>query len=323
MGLIAVTGASGFIGRHTCELLLTQGFDVRAVLRRPGGVPGCESVIADPLDADQMAAALAGASAVVHLAGRAHILRERSRDALAEFRRVNVEGSRALAAAASRAGVGQVVFVSSIAAVAVASAVPIGEDFPPAPGTPYGISKLEAEHALRETLPLDGVSCTILRPPMVFGPGMRGNPRALLRLIARGVPLPVGGVGGKRSMLYVANLAAAIGHVLASPPPTGIYHLADDPPLTISEFAERLGTALGRPARIVSVPLGMMTALARLGDHLEALLPVPITTDRLRRALGPLLVDARRFADVTAFRAPVPLDEAMRVTAAWAAASSA
>ena len=321
--LIAVTGANGFIGRHTCELLRSAGFSVRAIVRRPSEVSGCENVTSDILDADQMAIALAGASAVVHLAGRAHVIQEKSQDALTEFRRVNVGSSRALASAVARSGVGQVVFVSSIAAVAVTSATPLSENYPPAPATPYGISKLEAEQALLSMLPLEEINCTVFRPPMVFGPGMRGNPRTLLKLVAHGVPLPLGGIGGKRSMIYVMNLAAAIGRVLTSPIPTGTYHLADNPPLTIAEFAKHLGVAMGRPARIVSVPLGILGALARLGDRVEGVLPVPVNTERLRRVVGPYLVDARRFAELTGFRPPVSLDDAMRATAEWARTNSA
>lgn len=315
--LVAVTGASGFIGRHTCAWLSANGFRVRAILRRPGQVPGCEVEVADPLDAERMTAALAGATAVVHLAGRAHVLQERSTDALAEFRRVNVGGSRAVAEAASRSGVTHFVLLSSMAAVAVSAATPLAEDQAPEPGTPYGVSKLEGEQAVL-SMASQRMTCTILRPPMVHGPGMQGNPASLLRLLRRGVPLPIGGIGGKRSMIFVENLAAAIGHALASPLGNGTYHLADDQPLTIAEFAEHLGAAMGRPARIVAVPLGALGAAARLGDHLEGFLPMPLTTERLRRVVGPFLVDARRFA-ATGFRAPVPLDEAMRITAASSA----
>lgn len=316
--LIAVTGASGFIGRHTCAWLISNGFGVRAILRRPGEVAGCEVAVADLLDPDQVTTALAGATAVVHLAGRAHVLQERAPHALAEFRRVNVGGSRAVAQAAERAGAVQFVLVSSMAAVAVAAATPLAEDHEPAPGTAYGVSKLEGEEAVLSTVSQE-MKCTILRPPMVYGPGMQGNPASLLRLLKRGVPLPIGGIGGKRSMIFVENLAAAIGHALASRLATGTYHLADDPPLTIAEFAEHLGAAMGRPARIVDVPLGMLGAAARLGDHLEWLLPVPLTSERLRRVVGPFLVDARHFA-ATGFRAPVSLGEAMRITAASSSA---
>jgi nucleoside-diphosphate-sugar epimerase len=272
-------------------------------------------VIADPLDAELVAAALTGTSAVVHLAGRAHVLHERSVDPLVAFRRVNVEGSKVLAEAALRAGVGHVVFISSIAAAAVTSEVPVDELFPPAPSTPYGISKLEAEQVFLEAASGAGMRCTILRPPMVIGLGMRGNPRTLLRLIARGVPLPLGGVGGKRSMLGVENLAAAIAYVIASPPPTGVYHLADHPPMTVAEFAVGLGTGLGRSARIVSVPFGLLVAMARLGDVLAPVLPTPLTSDRLARAVGPLIVDSRKFAAATGYTPAISLDEAVRRSA--------
>jgi len=313
--IVAVTGASGFIGRYTCASLLARGFRVRALLRRSIQVPGCDNVVLDPADGAGLAAALAGVSSLVHLAGRAHVLHEGSGDALAEFRRVNVEGSRIVAEASARAGVGHLLFVSSIAAVVVTSEVPVDESVTPAPGTPYGISKLEAEQVFVRVAADTGMRCTILRPPMVIGPGMRGNPRTLLGLIARGVPLPLRGVGGKRSMLYVENLAAAIVHAIASPPPSGIYHLADTPPMTVAEFAEGLGAAQGRSPRIVAVPFGWLVAMARIGDFLAPMLPMPLTSDRLRRAVGPLVVDSRKFASVTGFVSPISLDEALRRTA--------
>ena len=150
---------------------------------------------------------------------------------------------------------------------------------------------------------------------MVIGPGMRGNPRTLLGLVARGVPLPLRGVGGKRSMLYVENLAAAIVHAVASPASSGVYHLGDTPPMTVAEFAVALGAAWGRVPRVVAVPYGWLMAMARVGDLLAPVLPMPLTTDRLRRAVGPLVVDSRKFSSATGFVPPFTMDEALRRTA--------
>lgn len=318
-GLVLVTGAGGFIGGAVCATLQAAGHSVRGLARPCATLPAgvTRASCADVLDRTAVRAAVAGAGAVVHLAGRAHMMRELAGDPAREFHRVNVGGTEVVAEEAARAGVECFVLLSSVAAVAVASDELLDEHTPPRPVSPYGASKLAAERRLAE-IAGDGMRAPVLRPPLVYGPGMKGNPLRLFRLVDRGVPLPLGGIRNRRSVAYVGTVAGAVAAlVAASEARAGAFYVADGQDVTSEELARAVGAALGKPARVVRLPRLLMRAAAAVGDAFAALAPVPLTSDALDRFTGSLAVDTGRLARVTGFRPSTTLADGLRATASW------
>lgn len=320
-----MTGAAGFIGRHVCAHLAALGHPVRAVVRRPTGGWGDgveECLVPDLLGGGALAAAFAGCDAVVHLAGRAHVLRERAPDPAAEFWRANVDVTARALDAAAAAAAHTFLLMSSVAAAAEPEAYP-GADAPPHSATPYGASKRAAEAHVRRAAPGLGVRAPVLRPPMVYGPGMRGNPLRLFRLIDRGLPLPLGAVRNRRSMLYVGNLVGAVAAALASPAASDTYAVADGAPLSTADFVRRAARALGRPARLLPVPPGLLWGAGAAGDFLARLMPIPITSAMLESLIGSLVVDDTPLRAATGWRPRHTVDDGLRRTAAWYRAACA
>jgi nucleoside-diphosphate-sugar epimerase len=258
--LIALTGATGFIGRRLLKELPRRGFRVRVLLRRPTEVAlDCGSAIIGDLARPQnMAAALADVNAVIHSAGVAHAMSGVPAD---DYRILNTEATIALARAAERARVKRFVFLSSIRAqVGPSAAGVVTEALTPQPTDDYGRSKLAAEQGLA-TLGIDWVA---LRPVLVYGPGVKGNVAALVRLARTPYPLPLGGLAAKRSLIAVDNLVDAIETVLSAPAPLRRpLIVADAEPLTVAEMIAALRAGLGRrpglipvPARVLALALG-------------------------------------------------------------------
>jgi UDP-glucose 4-epimerase len=262
---VLVTGATGFVGRAVVAALAADGNEVRAAVRHmpspplpPGVAVAYHGDLAKPID---WAPLLAGIDSVVHLAGIAH-----AGPGMAEERYdlVNHRATESLAAAARAAGIARFVFVSSIRAQTGPTADHVvTEADEPRPTDPYGRSKLAAERAVQRS----GVAFTILRPVLVYGAGAKGNLRALMRLAALPVPLPFGALAARRSLLSLANLAAAISFVLRHKTCAGeTYVVADPAPLTIAEIVAALRHGLGRKPGLVAVPPALLRlALAALG----------------------------------------------------------
>lgn len=259
-GLIALTGATGFIGQHLLRELPKRGYRIRALLRRPTDLPvsAASAVIGDIVRPRNMAAALEGVDAVIHSAGLAHAMSGEPAD---DYRILNTEATINLARAAGRAGVRRFVFLSSIRAQTgpVADAV-LTEADQARPTDDYGRSKLAAEQGLAE-LDLDWVA---LRPVLVYGPGVKGNMAQLLRLARLPYPLPLGGLGARRSLLSADNLVAAIDAVLAaSGPLRRPLVVADREALTVAEMIAALRRGLGRGASLFPFPGALMRALCQ------------------------------------------------------------
>ena len=266
-GHVALTGATGFIGRHLLRSLTERGYRVRVLLRRPVEVPegAASAVVGDLTRPMNMAAALSDIDAVVHSAGLAHAMTGAPED---DYRTLNTEARRRRAEAAARAGVRRFVFLSSIRAQCGATSPhEVGEDDAPAPTDAYGRSKLEAERALAETR-LDWVA---LRPVLVHGPGVKGNMAALLRLARSPYPLPLGGLSGRRSLISTESLAAAVDTVLKAPGPLNRALVAADPdPQTLPEMVAALRRGLDRAPRLLPVPAGLLGLACRLTGRDEA-----------------------------------------------------
>jgi len=264
--LIALTGATGFIGRRLLAELPKRGYRVRVLLRRPAPVPegATSAVIGDIAQPSNMAAALRDVDAVIHSAGLAHAMSGLPED---DYRAINTQATIGLARAAERAGVRRFVFLSSIRAQAGPSAHEVlTEDLEPRPTDAYGRSKREAEQGLDET----GLDWAALRPVLVYGPGVKGNMASLLRLARTPWPLPFGGLQARRSLLSLDNLAAAVDTVLAAPGPLRRPLIVADPdPVTVPEIVAALRAGLGRRPGLIPVPAALLQAAAVLAGRRE------------------------------------------------------
>lgn len=317
-GAVVVTGASGFVGSALCADLLARGARVRAVVRDARRAPaGTDPVVVGDLDdAPALRRAMHGAEAVVHLAARVHVMDARTDDAAA-YSRTNVEGTRTLLDAAQAAGVPRFVFASSVKAVGEWSDAPWTERTPPRPQDAYGRSKLAAEALVREAQ-ARGLHAPILRLPLVYGPGVRGNLLRLLGALHRGRPLPFGALRNRRSLLALPNLVAAVRAVLDAPAAGAeTLFVSDDHDVSSAELCRLLAAGLGRPPRLVPLPAGALLALGRVGDVLRRAVPVPFDSAAAQRLTGSLQVDVSRLRRVAGWRPLLTPAEGLAETGAW------
>jgi nucleoside-diphosphate-sugar epimerase len=313
---ILVTGANGFMGTHLVAYLRAQGHEVREASRRANPNDPTAVFVADYRDPVSSARAVRNMDAVVHLAARVHILRENASDSLAAFRAVNVDGTRQLAVAARDAGVRHFLFASSLHVVGTTSVVPWTEGDAAHPVTAYGISKHEAELVLR-TLARPSFAVTALRIPLTYGAGVGANMLRFLRLVHRGVPLPFGSIENARSYIGIGNLVRAMEiALLAGPRADGTFFVNDRRDLATRDLARLAGEALGRPARLVSVPAGLLVAAGRCGDIINRLRPFPLRSETLRQLIGNLQASSDRFRDVTGFVPTIRVEDSLAEAAA-------
>ena len=312
-GVVVVTGASGFIGHALVGHFASTGRPFRAVVRRHDGdvKPGSATVpdLATAPDAE-LDAIVANASAIVHLAGRTHVLNETAARPAAAYVSANVAATARLARAAISAGVRRFVLASTVKVNGEYSAPtrPLRPDDPPDPRDDYARSKRDAERELAGIASATGMAPIVLRLPLVYGPGVKGNLVALMDEIARGGRLPLGAIHNRRSLLYVGNLVEAIDAVLDAPdPPSGVHFVADGESVAVPELATAIGLALGVPARLTAVPVWLL----RLGGSLSGRRAL------VERLAGTLEVDTASLAATTGWRPRYRLAEGLAATAAW------
>ncbi len=279
--MILVTGSNGFVGSALCRSLRERALALRAAVRKGSGPD--QIAVGELNGATDWRAALAGCDSVIHLAARVHVMADRDSDPLRAYREVNVAASVNLARQAHAAGVRRFVFVSSIKVNGEGtSATPYRASDVPAPCDPYGVSKLEAETALLELGRETGMEIVIVRPPLVYGPGVKANFLNLIKLVRKGIPLPFGRVVQRRSMVALDNLVDLLIVCTHHPRAVGqVFLVSDGADLTIGELVTMIARAMGKRIILLPVPAGLMRAGA-------ALLGKSAIADRL---LGALQVD--------------------------------
>jgi len=306
---ILVTGARGFVGRAVCEHLAGAGHAVRAAARAPlaAGTAGAFFPVRDVCDPVGWDAALSGCEVVVHLAGLAHL--PRGAFAAHEVERVNADGTANVAALAARAGVRRFVLMSSVKASGDASVgAPMTEEDAPRPVDAYGRAKLAAERRLIELARQGGMAFTVLRPPLVYGPGVRANFLALMRAVRARRPLPLASVRNARSLVYVGNLAAAVAACVGHPGAADrVFLVSDGEDVSTPGLLRGVAAALGVRPVLFPFPPALLRATATLVGRGE----------QAARLLDSLQLDTARIRGELGWRPPFSLAEGLAATASW------
>lgn len=306
---VLITGANGFVGSGVCSRLLRAGIQVRPVVRTAyyseSPVNSLAPVVAH-LQADtDWAASLKGVTEVIHLAARVHVMDEQTVDPLGAYRQVNVAITLNLARQAATAGVRRFLFVSSIKVNGEATLAgrPFTADDTPAPLHPYGVSKLEAEQGLRDIEAQTGMEVVIVRPPLVYGPGVKANFASMMRWVARGTPLPLGAIHNARSMVALDNLVDLLVICLNHPAAAGqTFLVSDGEDASTTELLRRTARAMGKKAFLLPVPVfALELAAALLGKRIVA-----------ERLCGSLQVDIDKTRRMLGWTPPLTLDQGLK-----------
>ena len=313
---VLVTGANGLVGVALTRALAVRGIAFHAAVRRASPLPARQGEpwhVVGNVDANtDWSGALGGVDVVVHLAARVHVMHERQHDPLTQYRTVNTAGTLNLARQAAAAHVRRFVFMSSAKVCGEGQLKPdmppYTEMDPPAPADGYAISKLEAEQGLCELAASDTMELTILRPPLVYGPGVGANFLRLLEAVQRGWPLPLSGVKNRRSLIYVENLVDAVLSSLTHPRAANkTFLVSDGEAVSTPELIRCLAEALERPAHLFNVPPGLI----RLGGTLCG------KAKAVERLLGSLSLDSRAIRRELAWIPPFTLSQGLRETDCW------
>lgn len=310
---VLVTGPNGFVGRALCRQLAETGLRVTGLVRRAGVCPpeASEWIVAgnDFADLERKWDPQLKPECVVHLAARVHVLRDSAPDAEAAFHATNVDLALRLARTAHARGVSRFVFVSSIKALGDNDhGHALREDDEPSAADAYGRSKWAAEKVLRALAAETGLDVVIVRPPLVYGPEVSANFLALLDAVWRRIPLPLGAVHARRSVVFVDNLAHALMQCCIEPAASGqCFHVADGHAPTVPELIQILGRALDRRALLLPVPPALLRLAGAITGRSQ-------TVDRL---VNDLRVDVGHIQTILGWQAPVSLEEGLTRTAHW------
>lgn len=304
---VLITGANGFVGSALRERLGKDGVSVRCAVRalNPGEDFTGKIAIGYLSANTDWTAALRDVEQVVHLAARVHVMHDAAQDPLHEYRRTNVQGTLNLARQAAAAGVRRFVFVSSIKVngEATFAGQPFTEQDPAAPQDAYGTSKMEAEQGLRQIAADTGLEVVVIRPPLVYGPGVKANFAALLRAVQRGYPLPLGAVHNQRSLVGLDNLVDFIITCTTHPQAANqTFLVSDGQDLSTTELVRGMAQAAGVPARLLPVPVWALRAGASLLGR----------GDAVQRLCGNLQVDIAKARNLLGWVPPVSVEEGLR-----------
>ncbi len=309
MKRVCVTGANGFVGKLIARSFSPSGHAVVGAIRSSNLVipeSGLTYVAVGDFGEDtDWSAALTGVDCVIHCAARAHVMHETSGDALAAYRAVNVDGSRRLAAQAAAAGVRRLVYLSSIKVNSeqTAPGAPFLFSDTPAPEDAYGISKWETEQALWEISAKTGLEVVVVRSPLVYGSGVKGNLARLLRLVRLGLPLPLGAIRNKRSLIGLDNLVNLLIRCVDHPAAAGqTFLVSDGEDLSTADLIRHMAAAMSRSARLFPVPVSLLRIVGiALGKQAE-----------IDRLVGSLQIDSSHTRQVLGWTPPVSVQEGIR-----------
>jgi nucleoside-diphosphate-sugar epimerase len=313
---IFITGANGFVGRHLCRHLAQRGTRVTACVRPCSDTSSLEGVagvdilrVAELGPRGTRETQFAGIDAVVHLAARVHVMHDTAPDPLLEFRRVNVESTEHLARTAAESGVRRFVYVSSIKVNGETTGDgSFTADDRPGYADPYGQSKWEAEQKLEEIASIKGMEWVVIRPPLVYGPDVRGNFLALMKCLRRGFPLPLGAVENQRSIVSIYNLIDLLERVLHHPNASGQRFLVkDQEDVSTAELVRRIAQALQIRPRLIPVPPSLLLLTGRLLRRRDA----------VQRLCSSLVVNTAKTAHLLQWRPPVSMDCGLVNTCSW------
>lgn len=320
MKSVLVTGASGFVGKNLFTKCLNLDYRLILLLRNshPDFLRKAQCLLIDDISNDiELRQAVSSVDIAVHLAARAHILRDDAADPEAEFRRVNVEGTLNLARQCAQAGVKHFVFVSSVGAIATLSDRALDETSPCRPDTPYGRSKLLAEEGLKEIAQASGMTYTILRPTLVYGPGNPGNMERLMKLVRLGLPLPLGAIRNRRSFVYVENLVDAIVRCVDHPQARNqTFVVSDGQDVSTPELIRQIARSAGYPCRLFDCPMSVLRLLGRAGNWVQQATgrTLPINQEVVERLSGSLVVDSAKIRTTLDWQPPFSLEEGLMKT---------
>jgi nucleoside-diphosphate-sugar epimerase len=304
---ILVTGASGFIGRFLCRELASRGYDFRAAVRLNGAsFSGFEEIAVGLIDLEtDWSKALNSVSVVVHLAARVHVMNDQETDPLSAFRKVNVDGTLNLARQAASIGVKRFIYLSSIKVNGefTNNQHAFSHNDAPNPQDAYSQSKAEAEEGLRLLAIESRMEVVIIRPPLVYGPGVKANFLRMLKFLERGIPLPFGLINNSRSLVGIDNLVDLIALCIKHPSAANqTFLVSDNQDVSTRELLKKIGAALGRPARLVPVPTELISLCFFLLGRRDLSL----------RLFSSLRVDISKTQKILGWSPPVSLDQGLK-----------
>ena len=309
---VLVTGANGFVGEALCGELQARGFAIRAAVRSGSlQVENAEMAAVGAIDGEtDWNEALSDVEVVIHLAARVHVMHDDAVDPLEAFRKVNVAGTEHLARSAAVNGIKRLVYVSSIKVNGETTYD--GEKFTetqaPSLQDPYGMSKHEAEQVLRSVAEETGMEVVIVRPPLVYGAGVKGNFVQMLKVLANGIPLPLASAHNLRSLIYVGNLVDALILCARHPAASGqVYLVSDGEDVSTPDLLRRLGAEMKQPARLFSCPLPMLKLVGTLIGK----------SAQVERLLGSLQVDSGKIRRELNWIPPYTMQQGLQKTAVW------
>ncbi|MBV1789408.1 SDR family oxidoreductase [Marinobacterium sp. D7] len=304
---VLLTGSTGFLGQRLARRLAQNArYQLTCVVRRQVTPVAGEQVVIEGLNSAQdWSNALVGQQVIIHTAARAHIMKDEVADPLAEYRKINVDGTLNLARQAAKSGVERFIFISSIKVNGeqTFSGAPFTAEDNPSPEDAYGLSKLEAEQGLRRIAEETGMDVVIVRPPLVYGPGVKGNFASMIKMVERGIPLPLGSIHNKRSLVALDNLVDLIVTCIEHPAAANQVFLAGDGhDLSTTELLRGVAGAMAKPPRLIPVPTGvLMLGATLLGKKAVA-----------QRLLGSLQVDISKARNLLGWTPPVGVEEGLR-----------
>lgn len=309
---ILITGVSGFVGQALAIESIRRGFHVKGATRYSGQIQsGVELHKIDAINGEtDWMSALKDVSVVIHLAARVHVMRDAAIDPLIKFREVNTAGTERLARAAAASGVRRLIYVSTIKVNGelTACSTTFSEADAPSPKDAYGVSKCEAEEILHQVAKETGLEVVVIRPPLIYGPGVKGNFRQMLKFLASGIPLPLASVHNLRSLIYLDNFVDALIVCATHPLAAGeTYLISDGEDISTPDLLCQLSASMGNSARLVPCPIALVKLAGRLAGKEE----------QIERLLGSLQIDSSKIRQQLNWTPPFSLQQGLNVTAVW------